>query len=223
MADLENYNIEKFYTALINREMARQHQFRITHIEPGFAPDVVEGIDDIETKLYVERTTLPGRSITNNAVNYHGIDFNLPGNAKYTGSEAWGVTFRMDQNLNIRRMFEDWSFAIFNDRKASGSITRSNESYMTMTQFDQQGDFTSQYTFWGIYPVTVGELEYNIGTDGAPVTMQVTFAYHYWSRVNRTNRQVTESPAKNAETSQDDSEKVVADGLGGQAGGFDAA
>jgi len=209
MADLDKYNIEAFYTALTRREVARQHQFRITHINPGF-DGAIDGIDDFETKLYVESTTLPGRSITNQALNYHGLEFNLPGNAKYESSSAWEVVFRMDQNLNIRRIFEDWSFAVFNDRKASGSITRSNGSYLTMTHFDQQGMFTSQYTFWGIYPQTVGALTYNIGTDGEVVTMPVTFAFHYWNRKNIKNDVDTENATQTAQDFESDSEAPIA-------------
>lgn len=223
MADLDKYNIEAFYTALTQREVARQHQFRITHIEPGF-DGAISGIDDFETKLYVESTTLPGRSITNQALNYHGLEFNLPGNAKYENSSAWEVVFRMDQNLNIRRIMEDWSFAVFNDRKASGAITRSNSSYMTMTHFDQQGMFTSQYTFWGIYPQTVGALTYNIATDGEVVTMPVTFAFHYWSRQNVPNNVDTERTKQAAEAFEEDSSKVVASfDAAGTNNAFDAA
>lgn len=182
MADITDYDIEHFYDNLIVREVARQHQFRVTSISTGFGQDVPEGINDLENKLLVESTTLPQRNINNVPVNFHGVDFNLPGNAKYTGSDAWPVTFRLDQQLNIRRIFEDWSTAIFDDRTTAGSIVRSNDAYMVLSLFDQMGASHDQYVLWGIYPTEVGSLEYNVGTDGDIVTCQVTFAYHYWSR-----------------------------------------
>lgn len=199
MADITEYDIEHFYDNLIVREVARQHQFRVTAIQTGFGQNIPEGINDIENKLLVESTTLPQRNINNVPVNFHGVDFNLPGNAKYTGSDAWPVTFRMDQRLNIRRIFEDWSTAVFDDRTTAGSIVRSNDAYMILSMFDQMGASHSEYVLWGIYPTEVGAMEYNVGTDGDIVTCQVTFAYHYWSRQGKealNNRATISDPAE---------------------------
>tara|TARA_B110000495_G_scaffold82610_1_gene71067 strand:- start:4582 stop:5244 length:663 start_codon:yes stop_codon:yes gene_type:complete len=182
MSDITDYDIEHFYDNLIVREVARQHQFRVTSISTGFGQDVPEGINDLENKLLVETATLPSRNINNVPVNFHGIDFNLPGNAKYSGSDAWNVKFRLDQQLNIRRIFEDWTTAIFDDRSTAGSIVRSNDAYIVLSLFDQMGTSHDQYVLWGVYPTAVGALEYNVGTDGDIVTCDVTLAYHYWSR-----------------------------------------
>jgi hypothetical protein len=199
MADITDYDIEHFYDNLIVREVARQHQFRVTSISTGFGQDVPEGINDLENKLLVESTTLPQRNINNVPLNFHGVDFNLPGNAKYTGSDAWNVTFRLDQQLNIRRIFEDWTTAVFDDRTTAGSIVRSNDAYMVISLFDQMGSSHDQYVLWGIYPTEVGALEYNVGTDGDVVTCQVTLAYHYWSRQGNnafTNRAIVADPSE---------------------------
>lgn len=181
MSDLTEYDIEKFYQNLVDREFSRKHQWRVTHIATGVAPEIVE-LDTVQTKLLIESGTIPQRDIYNVAVPFHGIDFNLPGNAKYGGSDAWNVTVRVDQQLNIRRMFEDWSTAIFDDRTAAGTIVRNNTAQLAMTLYDQQGNAHSDYTLFGIYPTSVGSMEYNVGDNGDIVTMDVTFAYHYWRR-----------------------------------------
>ena len=65
MSDITDYDIEHFYDNLIVREVARQHQFRVTSISTGFGQDVPEGINDLENKLLVETATLPSRNINN--------------------------------------------------------------------------------------------------------------------------------------------------------------
>ena len=37
-----------------------------------------------------------------------------------------------------------------------------------------------RYNFIGIYPVSLGPLNYNIEGDGAPLDFPVTLAYQYW-------------------------------------------
>lgn len=180
---VENYSIDKFYANVIRHEFSRQHQWRITNIRTG--NDGLNGFirsENPETHLLVESANIPARSINNVPVNFHGIDFNLPGNAKYTGSDSWNTTWRVDQKLNLRRVMEEWQTFVFNDRISGGSITRANDASLTMTLFDQFGMSHSTYTLYGIYPTEVGALDYNVGTDGDIVTMDVTFAYHYWDR-----------------------------------------
>ena len=180
MADLEQ-TIERFYTQAVAIDFARKHQWRITEIKNNSDP-----VGDPDSPglpyIYAQTGTLPGREITNQAVNFHGLEFNLPGNAKYTNSSGWNVTWRLDQALNIRRIFEDWNYQIFDDRSTTGQTIRADDSQLTMMLYDQAGTVVDIYTLYGIYPVSVGEVEYDIGNDGEIQTFQTTLAYHYFKR-----------------------------------------
>ena len=206
MSALNEYDIEKFYQNLVDREFSRKHQWRVTLIKTGVSPEIDE-LNQVAAKLLIESGTIPQRDIHNVQVPFQGIDFNLPGNAKYGGSENWSTTIRVDQKLNIRRMFEDWSTAIFDDRTSAGTIVRNNSAQLAMTLYDQQGNAHSDYTLYGIYPTSVGAMEYNVGDNGEIVTMDVSFAYHYWRRtgadqdaIDRSRRPVSTTLAGNQES-----------------------
>ena len=180
MADLEQ-TIEKFYAKAVNIDFARKHQWRITEIKNNGLIIGDPGSPGLPY-IYAQTGTLPGREVTNVPINFHGLEFNLPGNAKYTNSAGWEVTWRLDQALNIRRLFEDWNYAIFDDRSTSGQTIRGDDSQLTMVLYDQAGTEVDTYRLFGLYPVSVGAVEYDIGTDGEVQTFTTTLAYHYFKR-----------------------------------------
>ena len=180
MADLEQ-SIEKFYAKAVAIDFARKHQWRITEIQNNGEIIGNPGEPGLPY-IYAQSGNLPGREVTNVAVNFQGLDFNVPGNAKYTNSAGWEVTWRLDQALNIRRMFEDWNYQIFDDRTTTGQTIRGDDSFLQMVLYDQAGSEVDIYTLYGIYPVSVGAVEYDIGTDGEIQTFSTTLAYHYFKR-----------------------------------------
>ena len=84
-------SIQQFYNAASKHDFARVFQFQL---------DFLGNIPFGESQLaYVETASLPGRSITNIAVPYMGLAFNVPGTATYPGSTGYNVTFRCDENF----------------------------------------------------------------------------------------------------------------------------
>ena len=57
---------------------------------------------DEDDLVYCTAGSLPARSITNVAVPYMGLNFNIPGNATYPGSEGYSLQFYCDQNSQIQ-------------------------------------------------------------------------------------------------------------------------
>lgn len=162
-------SIQDFYATAQNQEFARAFQFRVRSLGPFTEDDL----------LYVETASLPGKEITNIQVPYMGLDFNVPGTTKYTGSEAWEITFRCDEGTNIRNKMEAWITEIFNDETSTGKYGVPTE----VATFDLLGknlETLRRYQFIGLYPVNVGALEYDIKDGGEVVTMTATFAYQYW-------------------------------------------
>jgi hypothetical protein len=172
---LDHYGIENFYNAAGKNDFARTNLFRITQL----------GGDRFEKDelLYVESTTLPGRSITNIQVPFMGLVFNVPGTATYNNSGAFNLTFRIPQGLSVRRKFEQWSRQIFNDIDSSGDYNIPNNgsaNQMTMVLIDKGGQALREYTFYGVYCQNVGDVNLDITTAGEIMKQQVTLAYQYW-------------------------------------------
>jgi hypothetical protein len=170
--------IQKFYTQVQKRDFARQFQFRVTQLaNTNF---------NSNTLIYLESTNLPGRSITNQTVPFMGLSFNVPGTATYPGSDSWSVTFRCDQNYDVRATLENATFNTFDDGASSGDFNIGrNSSIIQLELLGKKLEVLRQYTLYGAYVVSVGDMSYNLGDAGTIQTVPATLAYQFW-RVTKT-------------------------------------
>lgn len=178
MADV-NQLIQDFYRVAQTREFARDYNFRVLSINTGGASTVTFDDNDL---VYVKTATLPERAITNIAVPYMGLNFNVPGNAVYPGSEAYTLTFYADANSQIRQKFEQWSQDIFNDGTSTGNYFAPKQTaVIDLVQLDNQMNKVAQYQLVGVSVRSVGPMTFNIseGT-GNTVEFTATISYHYW-------------------------------------------
>jgi hypothetical protein len=132
--------------------------------------------------LYIKTATLPGKTVNNQTVPFMGLDFNIPGSVKYTGSEAWALNFRCDEGLNIRNKMENWIKEIFDIQTSSGKYGVPVE-VATMDLLGKDLAPIRRYNFIGIYPVSMDPINYNIEGTGAPLDFNATFAYQWWQLV----------------------------------------
>ena len=184
MADI-NQAISKFYEVAQQRDFSRDFQYRILNITSAGKSGHVFRISE-EDLVYAKGGELPARTITNHTAPYMGLDFNVPGAATYPGSMA--LTFYCDNQSTIRRLFENWSFATFNEETSSGDYyVPTPTSVLDMVQLDSQFQKVAQYQLVGVYPQEVGALSYDITGAGAPVEMSVTLQYHFWKRTSPTS------------------------------------
>jgi len=166
-------NIADFYRVVQQNDFARQFQFRLVQLaNTNFGEDQL---------IYVETASLPGREITNVQVPFMGLDFNVPGTAKYPGSNGYTVRFRCDANYNIRTVLENATFNTFDDQSSTGdyNIAR-NSSVIIMNLLNKNGTTSRQYTLYGAYVMNVGAMNYTLGDSGTVQTIDTTLAYQYW-------------------------------------------
>ena len=169
--------IKDFYQVAQARDFTRQFQFRVTSVQDRGAEVLTP--DDL---VYITTANLPARAIANKTVPYMGVSFNVPGAASYPGSESYAITFRSDMEQVIRRVFENWTRAIFDDRTSTGTYRLFSTSRITLDLLDQSMNTMRQYVLHGVWPVQVGEMTYDVTGDGEPLTFQATIAYQYWTR-----------------------------------------
>jgi hypothetical protein len=169
-----NQTIAKFYSNIQSKDFARQFQFRV--VSPFANTNF-----NADNLIYLETANLPGRSITNVQVPFMGLQFNVPGTATYPGSDAWSVTFRCDQNYDIRSTLENATFLTFDDGASTGNFnTARNSSRIVLELLGKDMSVVRTYTLFGAYVVSVGDIAYNVGDSGAIVTVPATIAYQYW-------------------------------------------
>ena len=176
---LNTYGIENFYDTAVANDFARQNLFRVI---------ALGGVRFTSNELlYLTTTTLPSKAIQNVEVPFMGLRFNVPGTVNYPGSGNWNVTFRIPQNLSIRRKFEDWQKSVFDDSTSTGAYTvpsKDASNQVTIVLIDKKGNPLRTYTLFGVWPQQVGEMQLDITTAGEIITQQITLAYQYWRLVS---------------------------------------
>lgn len=166
--------ITDFYRVAQERDFSRDFQFRVLNIQNGDG-SVVVSEDDL---VYAKGGVIPGREISESTVSYMGLDFRVPGSAKYTGS--YDVTFLCDKADTLRNLMLQWTRDTFDDATSTGNYFMAKEtSIVDLVQLDTQLERVAQYTLVGVYPKQVGDITYNLEGTGAPVEFQLTLGYHY--------------------------------------------
>ncbi len=186
MADV-NQLIQNFYRVARDREFARDFNFRVLSIStPGVNNASGQPLRFEEEKdlVYIKTATLPERAITNVPVPYMGLNFNVPGNAVYPGSEAYSLNFYADAKSTIRQKFEDWSRFVFDDANSTGNyFTPGPTSVIDLVQLDNNMNRIAQYSLIGVSPRSVGPLSYSIAEgSGQTIEFTATVSYHYFTR-----------------------------------------
>lgn len=164
------FNLQAFYAAAQANEFARDFQFHIRTLGPLSEAD----------NLYMTTASLPGLGIHDQVVTYFGHQFHVPGTVDYQGNGNWTVTFHCDEGQNIREKLVAWQKEIFSFETSGGKYGVPVETAEIELVGKNPAEATRVFQLVGIYPVTVGEVNYDVQGSGAPVNIQVTFAYQYW-------------------------------------------
>jgi len=170
--------IQKFYATASQRDFARLFQFRLAgpFANIPFTP---------EHLTYVETAALPGRTINNVTVPYMGLAFNVPGTVSYPGSTGYAVTFRCDQNYDLRAAIEAATFNTFDEADSTGqySIPGAGNT-LTLELLDKNMNAVRVYTLFGVYVQALADAGYDIKDTGTVQTVQATLAYQFWRAGN---------------------------------------
>jgi hypothetical protein len=168
--------IQDFYRVAQQRDFARDFQLRVLQLG-----DQTFGEDDL---VYIRTAVLPDRQIQNHQVAYMGLDFNVPGSAKYAGSDAWDVLFWADAKYQIREKLEAWQNRIFNDATSTGDMTVPGvDRVVTLQLVDEQLQTVKKYQLFGVYAKNLGTINFDVQGTGAPREFTAQLAYQYWRPV----------------------------------------
>lgn len=169
-------SIQDFYRVAQQRDFARDFQLRILQLG-----DLSFSEDDI---LYIRTGTLPDRQISNHQVQYMGLDFNIPGSVKYTGSDNWDVQFWADAKYQIREKLENWQRSIFDDQTSQGTMgVPGVDRVVTLQLVNEKLEPVRKYQLFGVWVKTLGSISYDLQGTGAPREFTAALAYQYWRPV----------------------------------------
>lgn len=175
-----------FITAANTLGFGKKYNFQVTDITG--LPDSIK-LDE-SYLLYVESFVLPSRKTNTTTVPYKAFDFNVPTNTSFVNSASWRVTFFSDENLLIKELFEKWCDMLYNpiynysDSSLYGDPTYTKPFGDCNLQLDlknDNNDTVKTITLYGVFPVLVEGIEYNVGDAGDTVArLPITLAYQYF-------------------------------------------
>lgn len=178
-------NISEFQAQLTGGG-ARPNLFQVTIDNP------VDRGSFIKTSFMVQAASIPESTLGVAPVNYFGREVKLAGNRTFAN---WSTTIINDEDFLIRDGLERWSNAIngleTNVRSAALATTAQYKTNATVTQFAKTGEPLRTYNFVGLFPVSIGAITLEWGTNDSVETFDVEFAYDYWQAGQGTIGQVT--------------------------------
>ena len=174
-----NQNIQNFYRSAAERDFSRDFLFRVTQMQLQGVPPLTEG-----QLVYAKTAALPGRTITNIAAPYMGLNINVPGGVTYPGSDGYALTFYLDASSDLRNYFESASRALFDDANSSGEYgTPDDDFFIQLAQLDKDLEPIAEYKLVGASLRNIDNISYNMaGGTGETVEISVTVAYHYYNK-----------------------------------------
>ena len=167
-------NINDF-KAVLKGGGARANQFQVTMPFPGFA--AVGG--ETRTMSYLcQATNLPGMTLGEVDVKFRGRSLYIAGDRTF---EAWTTTIMNDTDFLIRNALERWMNAINSMSDNSGLENPADYQVDAFVdQLDRAGQVIKSYTFRGLWPLTIGNIDVAYETNDAIETFEATYRYQFF-------------------------------------------
>ena len=154
---------------------ARQSLFQVQFNNPANTSA------NLKVPFMVRSAAIPEARIGNIQVGYFGRKINLAGDRTY---DAWAVTVINDEDFLIRNSLEQWSNRINsfegNLRNFGSSSPAAYKRDAKVTQFSKTGIPIREYTFHGIYPGDISNIELDWDATDRIEEFRVTFLYDFW-------------------------------------------
>jgi len=138
--------------------------------------------------------TVQAPGITNEPyeIKIKGHTIKIPGRTNQ--NQEIQITFYVDEDYKVRKMFQDWILSLDNRtpvaRSGRNAIMAKNKDYygeleLIGRDFTETSDKTISFMFEDVYPINVGELDFD--TSGKDTISEITITFAY-SRYNTKNK-----------------------------------
>ena len=162
-------DLKKFYSHIKQTDLARKHLWTINISEEGLHDPMV---------IYAVSSNWPSKAINPVEVPYLGFTFKVPGVAKF--DETWKVTVRDSTDFKLRKSLSGWLDKIYNAETGSADYTGSGFKEGTLFALKPDLSKSVEIIMEGMFPTSMGTVDYDYASDGEVVTYDVEFAYQRW-------------------------------------------
>lgn len=155
---------------------ARANLFKVIFADPG----VTSGVPIEMASFMCKGAALPASVVGQVDVPFRGRQLKVAGDRTF---ENWTVTVFNDITFDVRDGFERWMNSL--NAHAAGIAESVNpttyQADFIVQQLDRTNAVLKEYNLKGAFPVNVGAIELDFGTNDAVQEFTVEFAYQYWS------------------------------------------
>jgi hypothetical protein len=164
------FNINEFKSQLVGGG-ARPSLFEVRITHP------ILSAADFKIPFMVKTAGLPASNLGTFNVPYFGRQVKYAGDRQF---EDWTVTVINDEDFAVRNALEAWSNAINSHASNTRALPQDYKSDAQVIQYGKDGTPLRQYTFQGLYPLTIDAIPLSWETQDQIEEFGVTFQYDLW-------------------------------------------
>lgn len=170
-------NLAGFKAALLGGG-ARANQFRVQLTFPAALSISNKTASLAASQFLCKASSLPAINIGTAQTYYQGRMVPLAGERTF---DPWSVVIYNDNNFLMRNALEDWSNAMnnFNDNTGVTSPL-AYKADATVEQLDRNGSVVKTYKFINMFPIAIGDIALDFGTNDQVEEFSATFAYEHY-------------------------------------------
>lgn len=152
-----------------------------------FISNPIDALADLKVPFMVKAADIPASNMGVVDVPYAGRVIKVKGDRTF---EDWTVTVINDEDFLVRNAMEKWSNAMNGHR--SNAMTTGSSSPSTykaqgqIIQYSQTMQPIREYTFDGLFPLTIASIPMAWESANQIEEFQVTFAYDLWETTGGT-------------------------------------
>lgn len=167
--------INEFISLVRTEGLARSNRF-VVYIYPPFA--IQSSVPDTKLRFYCDSVTMPGLNFLSNPVTSYGEMREVVYNRSY---EPVILEFMLDQDMDIKRYFDDWQNLIINPQSR---MVNYYQNYIGTVEIYQLGADDVETTKYAIklheaYPKSIAPISYSYDAKGV-TKLSVSLEYKYW-------------------------------------------
>ena len=183
-----SFDISKFRSAGLKSSGARPNLFEcsLTNVPPGVSSLGLTNFNFMCKGV----SGIPSSTLGTIVVPYFGRNVKIPGNRTF---DNLSVTVINDEDFKIRNAIEQWMNNLNSHQSNKSAITTAGQSgnlsgEMAIQHFDRAGNAISgaKWSFTNVYPVALGEIALDWGSNDTIEEFTIDFAYDYWTHGQNT-------------------------------------
>ena len=173
---MATFSVTEFQQTIANKGLARQNRFQV------LIPNLVDGE---LISLLCQSSNMPGATVQVKRQTLFGPSFIRPASINY--GETVQMSFLVDKNMNVRKIFDGWIHSIINPSSFTVNYKDEYARDIIIYQLDEGENITYSLRLVDAFPISLGSLSVNQAALDRFHILPVTFSYRYWETIDISN------------------------------------